>query len=165
MVKLPGALPMALQPCRTSLASTTTTSHCRLTTIQTRNATFIARPRRPYTFTQLIQLSDGSTYTARTTSPQPLYRAAKDTRNTLLWQPSERSLRNVELDEAGRLAAFRERFGRGYDLSSPSAEDGTPVEQTEADESGFADLLSEYAPDNDATMKNSGPKKAVKKRK
>ncbi|EHK19660.1 uncharacterized protein TRIVIDRAFT_186935 [Trichoderma virens Gv29-8] len=46
---------------------------------QTRNATFIPRPRRPYTFTQLIQLSDGSTYTARTTSPLPLYRAQKDT--------------------------------------------------------------------------------------
>jgi hypothetical protein len=72
--------------------------------------------RRPYTFTQLVQLSDGSTYTVRTTSPQPLYRSQKDTRNHALWQPSDKSLRNVEVDEAGKLAAFRERFGRSWDL-------------------------------------------------
>jgi hypothetical protein len=33
-----------------------------------------------------------------------------------MWQPSLDSLRNVEQDEAGRLRAFRERFGRGWDL-------------------------------------------------
>ena len=84
--------------------------------LQVRHATFIPRPRRPYQFTQLIALSDGSTYTVRSTSPQPVYRSVRDTRNHLLWQPTERSLQNIEHDEAGRLAAFRQRFGRGFDL-------------------------------------------------
>ncbi|PKS11036.1 hypothetical protein jhhlp_002796 [Lomentospora prolificans] len=87
------------------------------------SARLIRRPRRPYTFTQLIQLSDGSTFTARTTSPQALYRSTKDTRNHVLWQPSEKTLRNVELDEAGKLAAFRERYGRGFDLRAKAEEE------------------------------------------
>ncbi|KAH6603264.1 hypothetical protein Trco_008039 [Trichoderma cornu-damae] len=148
---------------------------------QTRRATFIPRPRRPYTFTQLVQLSDGSTYTARTTSPLPLYRAAKDTRNTLLWQPSEKSLRNVELDEAGKLAAFRERFGRGYDAAAQPAggeADGdeataaaAAAEQTAAEPAeqdaglNFEDLLAEYSPQDTGALKDSGPKKAPTRRK
>ncbi|KAK4159126.1 hypothetical protein QBC43DRAFT_382072 [Cladorrhinum sp. PSN259] len=87
---------------------------------QTRNATFVPRHRRPYQFTQLVQLSDGSTFTVRTTSPAALYKSAKDSRNHVLWQPSDKSLRNVEVDEAGKLAAFRERFGRGWDMSEGS---------------------------------------------
>jgi len=35
-----------------------------------------------------------------------------------MWQPSLSSLRNVEEDEAGRLRAFRQRFGRGWDAES-----------------------------------------------
>ena len=76
---------------------------------QTRNANIIRRPKRPYMFTQIVQLSDGSTYSMRTTSPHSLYRSSKDTRNHVLWQPSEKSLQNVEVDEAGKLAAFRDR--------------------------------------------------------
>jgi hypothetical protein len=78
-------------------------------------------------FTQLVTLSDGSTYTQRTTSPQPVYRSSKDTRNHFLWQPSLESLRNIEQDEAGRLRAFRNRFGRAFDL------EGTIDELTSAD--------------------------------
>ncbi|KAI5458514.1 hypothetical protein BGZ63DRAFT_426898 [Mariannaea sp. PMI_226] len=150
-------LPVALTPTRTttSLLSSKTST---LSRAQVRNATFIARPRRPYTFTQLVTLSDGSSYTMRTTSPLPIYRAAKDTRNTLLWQPSEKSLKNVELDEAGKLAAFRERFGRAYDS-------GTTEEGASADD-GYADLITGYAPTQDAaSLKDSGPKKQAKKRK
>ena len=83
---------------------------------QSRNASLLRRPHRPYTFTQLVTLSDGSTYLTRTTSPQPVFRSTKDTRNHPMWQPSLDSLRNVEQDEAGRLRAFREKFGRGWDL-------------------------------------------------
>ncbi|TDZ54636.1 54S ribosomal protein L36 [Colletotrichum sidae] len=136
---------------------------------QIRHATYVPRPRRPYTFTQLVQLSDGSTYTVRSTSPVPLVRSAKDTRNHALWQPSDKSLKNVEVDEAGKLAAFRERFGRGFDLAAE------PVEGDEAGaEAGAAaadakqpaqeenpydlgDLISEYAasnPDDQARMKD-----------
>ncbi|KAA6415570.1 MAG: 54S ribosomal 36 protein [Lasallia pustulata] len=85
---------------------------------QTRHASLLRRPKRPYTFTQLVTLSDGSTYTHRTTSPAAIYKASKDTRNTALWNPSSQKLMNVEADEAGRLRAFRERFGRGWDAQT-----------------------------------------------
>jgi len=55
-----------------------------------------------------------------------MVKSARDTRNHLLWQPSEKSLRNVESDEAGKLAAFRERFGRGFDLDAPLAASASP---------------------------------------
>ncbi|OTA53059.1 hypothetical protein K449DRAFT_311564, partial [Hypoxylon sp. EC38] len=98
-----------------SSTSTPKPSHTPLSHTPSRAATIIRRPRRPYTFTQLVQQTDGSTYTIRTTSPLALYKSTKDTRNHILWQPSDRSLRNVEVDEAGKLAAFRGRFGRGWD--------------------------------------------------
>lgn len=95
---------------------------------QVRHATEIARPKRPFTWTQIVQLSDGSTYTTRSTSPLPVYRSTKDTRNHLTWQPTERSLQNVELDEAGKLSSFRGRFGAGYELAGP-----TPAERERAE--------------------------------
>lgn len=85
---------------------------------QVRHATLIRRPHRPYTFTQLVTLTDGSTFLHRTTSPQPIYRTTKDVKNSVLWNPSSQKLANVEDDEAGRLARFRERFGRGWDAES-----------------------------------------------
>ena len=85
---------------------------------QIRHATFIPRPKRPYVFTQLITLSDGSTFTHRTTSPQAVYRSIKDTKNTALWNPSNQKLMNAEDDYAGRLRKFRERFGRGFDVAA-----------------------------------------------
>ncbi|KAL7787587.1 hypothetical protein V8C43DRAFT_288525 [Trichoderma afarasin] len=173
MGKLP--IPSTLLSSSPLRPSTTTSSSLSIHSLtQTRNATFIPRPRRPYTFTQLIQLSDGSTYTARTTSPLPLYRAQKDTRNTLLWQPSEKSLRNVELDEAGKLAAFRERFGRGYDATAQAVEEGEKAAEEEVaaakpveEDAGlnFEDLLAEYTPQDTSAMKDSGPKRAPTRRK
>jgi hypothetical protein len=68
-----------------------------------------------------VQLSDGSTFTVRTTSPLALYKSDKDSRNHILWQPTNKSLRNVEVDEAGKLAAFRERYGTSWDLDAPAA--------------------------------------------
>lgn len=90
---------------------------CRQTT-QVRHATLLKRPKRPYTFTQLVTLTDGSSFTVRTTNPQPVYKTAKDTRNSPLWNPSSQKLLNVEEDEAGKLAAFRSKFGRGWDTES-----------------------------------------------
>ncbi|KAK5995947.1 hypothetical protein PT974_04366 [Cladobotryum mycophilum] len=141
MGKLP-ALPAVLTPTRIS-ASTTTTS---LSPVHFQVRTQIPHPalRRLY----LHRPHD---------LPLPLYRAAKDTRNTLLWQPSEKSLRNVELDEAGKLAAFRERFGRGYDAAAQDEETGESV----AVDDGFADLLAEFAPQDTSALKDSGPKKAA----
>ncbi|KAI5924413.1 hypothetical protein F4810DRAFT_142445 [Camillea tinctor] len=113
---LPPSLPTPNRPFSTTLR---------------RPADIIRRPRRPYTFTQLIQLSDGSTYTMRTTSPHALYKSTKDTRNNVLWQPREKHLRNVEVDEAGKLAAFRERFGTGWDADTASADGDTPAQEEE----------------------------------
>jgi hypothetical protein len=87
-------------------------------TTQVRHATLLKRPKRPYTFTQLITLSDGSSFTLRTTNPQPVYKSAKDIRNAPLWHPSSRKLLNVEEDEAGKLAGFRAKFGRGWDTDA-----------------------------------------------
>jgi hypothetical protein len=87
-------------------------------TNQVRHATLLKRPKRPYTFTQLITLSDGSSFTLRTTNPQPVYKSAKDIRNAPLWNPSSQKLLNVEEDEAGKLAAFRAKFGRGWDVDA-----------------------------------------------
>jgi hypothetical protein len=61
----------------------------------------------------------------RTSSPLGIYKSTKDTRNHVLWNPNEKSLQNVEVDEAGKLAAFRERFGRGWDADSPAVETET----------------------------------------
>lgn len=85
---------------------------------QLRHASLLRRPKRPYTFTQLITLSDGSTFTHRTTSPQPIYKSTRDTKNSVLWNPSSQKLLNIEEDEAGRLKRFRKRFGRGFDAEA-----------------------------------------------
>ncbi|KAG6239496.1 hypothetical protein E4U25_000646 [Claviceps purpurea] len=180
MGRLP-SLPMAISASRTTLSashSTTTSSLPSRLNIQVRHATFIERPRRPYTFTQLVTLSDGSTYTMRTTSPASVYRSTKDSRNTLLWQPTDRSLRNVELDEAGKLAAFRERFGRAFDASpSLEKEEGQEQEQKasaapaedEPAEDDFTDLITAYATEvttsDEPTILATAPKKASKRKK
>ncbi|KAI1933164.1 hypothetical protein LOZ58_004459 [Ophidiomyces ophidiicola] len=113
-----------------SLPSTTTTYICS----QCRHATLLRRPKRPYTFTQLITLSDGSTFTHRTTSPQSVYRSLRDTRNAPLWNPSSDRLLNVEEDEAGKLRAFRSRFGRVWDAASKVSADAGSESRAPADE-------------------------------
>jgi predicted secreted protein len=95
---------------------------------QCRHATLLRRPRRPYTFTQLVTLSDGSTFIHRTTSPLSVYRSNRDTRNSPLWNPSSHKLLAAEDDEAGRLAAFRARFGRGWDATSTANASSTSSE-------------------------------------
>ena len=105
-------LATAARPRRAHLPSLAAPHH------QLRHASLIRRPKRPYTFTQLITLSDGSTFLHRTTSPQPLYRSTKDTKNSALWNPSSQKLLNIEEDEAGRLKRFRRRFGRGFDAEA-----------------------------------------------
>ncbi|TQB67799.1 hypothetical protein MPDQ_004716 [Monascus purpureus] len=110
----------------TRLTATATSSTIKPATTficsQCRHATLLRRPKRPYTFTQLITLSDGSTFTHRTTSPAPVYRSTRDTRNSLLWNPSSNKLMNIEEDEAGRLAAFRAKFGRSWDANTTASE-------------------------------------------
>ena len=135
---------------------------------QQRLASLIRRPKRPYTFTQLVTLSDGSTYTHRTTSPAPVFRSQKDTRNTPLWNPSSQRLQNVEADEAGKLKAFRERYGRGYDAQNlakddeSSAAEDSELQESE-DEGSLMDLLGSF--DQDAGGSGSPVASAVDKKK
>lgn len=134
---------------------TTSTPSTTFICSQCRHATLLRRPKNPYTFTQLITLSDGSTFTHRTTSPAPVYRSTRDTRNSLLWNPSSSKLMNVEDDEAGRLAAFRARFGRGWDANTPveGEESGKGLSKEEAaaeaaaaqeEEDNLLDLISSF---------------------
>lgn len=111
------------------LSSTASTIYASVTTLrylvthqQVRHASLIRRPKRPYTFTQLVTLSDGSSYLQRTTSPEAVYTSTKDARNSAMWNPSNFKLTNVEEDEAGKLRRFRERFGRGWDAKKASSE-------------------------------------------
>jgi len=143
MSKLPTSLltrPRAagLLPSTTPSTTSSTASSLRRTAgnqqpLQVRHATFVERPRRPYEFTQLVQLSDGSTFTVRTTMPQALLKVTKDTRNHALWQPNDKSLRNVEVDEAGKLAAFRDRFGRSWDQEKKKTEEEEEEEAAKAE--------------------------------
>lgn len=179
MAKLPTTLLPRTLPRSTSstiLSSSTSrptliASNARIQppTQQVRHATEIVRPKKPFTWTQVVQLSDGSTYTTRTTSPLSLYRSSKDTRNHLKWQPTESSLQNVEVDEAGKLASFRGRFGAGYDLPVQASEktegedtgskkaaagkkgkkeeEEVVVEEVQEEEDSFSSLLSSYVVD------------------
>ncbi|KAL8941191.1 MAG: hypothetical protein Q9211_001905 [Gyalolechia sp. 1 TL-2023] len=137
---------------------------------QLRHATLIRRPKRPYTFTQLVTLSDGSTYTHRTTSPAPVYQSTKDTRNTALWNPSSQKLLNVEADEAGRLRAFRERFGRGWDAEKMVTRDEEAGEVKEGQEEGqeqekednLMDLIRGYRKNVRARNAQGGDERSAK---
>ena len=124
---------------------------------QVRRASLLRRPKRPYTFTQLVALSDGSTYLQRTTSPAPVQKSTKDTRNSPLWNPSSQKLLNVEADEAGRLRAFREKFGRGWDAERMKEEDegkATVVEGGQEDD--LMDLIGGYGQNAEAENRAKG---------
>lgn len=138
---------------------------------QCRHATLIRRPKRPYTFTQLVTLSDGSTYTHRTTSPAPVYVSTKDTRNTLLWNPSSQKMLNIEADEAGKLRAFREKFGRGWDaarMEEKDEEDGMEGgaeggREPEEKEDNLMDLISGYGLEAEAKGEAKGVRQEKEK--
>ncbi|KAF4184253.1 hypothetical protein CNMCM7927_008159 [Aspergillus lentulus] len=131
-------IPLRRSAVSTARVQTSTTYICS----QCRHATLLRRPKRPYTFTQLITLSDGSTFTHRTTSPTPVYRSTRDTRNSLLWNPSSSKLMNVEEDEAGRLAAFRAKFGRSWDANTPAEGETDTKAAAKGKEAAVADAAA-----------------------
>lgn len=165
------SLPITLRRTTTTLPSSSTLPITSTLTHQIRHATLLKRPIRPYTFTQLVTLSDGSTYLTRSTSPAPIYRSTKDTRNHPLWQPSLDSLRNVENDEAGRLSAFRERYGRGWDgeMEKKEGEEGeikdAAAEKKPAYMDSLMDLISGGAQRDSASMKGTVRTKSGKDKK
>lgn len=79
------------------------------------NTTY-AKPER---FLQTIVLSNGATYTLRTTSPvRSQIRLTKDTRNHPLWNPA--MLKEGVTDESEQLTKFQKRFGDIADLGDIS---------------------------------------------
>ncbi|KAA8644559.1 hypothetical protein EYZ11_001452 [Aspergillus tanneri] len=146
------ATPLRRTANTSRIPTTSTTFICS----QCRHATLLRRPKNPYTFTQLITLSDGSTFTHRTSSPSPIYRSTRDSRNSLLWNPSSSKLMNVEEDEAGRLAAFRARFGRSFDANVATEEEtgeskklskeeaATEAAAAQEEEDNLLDLISSF---------------------
>ena len=64
-------------------------------------------------------------------------------RNSQLWNPTSQQLMNVEADEAGRLRAFREKFGRGWDAKSSQEADSEGDLELE-DDDNLLDLISGY---------------------
>ncbi|PYI18382.1 hypothetical protein BO86DRAFT_385004 [Aspergillus japonicus CBS 114.51] len=157
---------------RSTVTATATTARLQPSTTficsQCRHATLLRRPKRPYQFTQLITMSDGSTFTHRTSSPLPIYRSTRDTRNSLMWNPSSSRLASLEKDEAGRLAAFRAKFGRGFDTNAAAAvseadkkaeAEAAQAAQAEAEEEddNLLDLISSFG------QQEAGPSEKKKK--
>ncbi|GET59776.1 ribosomal protein L31 [Rhizophagus irregularis DAOM 181602=DAOM 197198] len=77
-------------------------------------------------FTQQIVLTNGATYTLRTTSPKPRIKLIKDTRNHPLWNPSQ--LSQALDDDSGQLSKFIKKFGdEEYDLEFMESDENLPV--------------------------------------
>ncbi|KAI8065386.1 uncharacterized protein B0P05DRAFT_589961 [Gilbertella persicaria] len=77
--------------------------------IQTRSASTTTY-KKPEKFLQTVVLSNGATYTVRTTSPtRNQIRLTKDTRNHPLWNPA--MLKEGVTDESEQLTKFQKRFG------------------------------------------------------
>jgi hypothetical protein len=142
-----------LQTSRRAVSTARSSSNCR-------HASLLRRPKRPYTFTQLVTLSDGSTYLHRTSSPAPIYKSTKDTRNSPLWNPSSEKLLNVEADEAGRLRAFRERFGRGWDAKSA---DEAEFDEDAEEGDWMSDLIGGYGKEPGVKEESKGKESKSKK--
>jgi len=74
-----------------------------------------------------------------------------------MWQPSMSSLRNVEEDEAGRLRAFRVKFGRGWDADTTGSEEAADGvaghDGAEGAEDSLMDLISGYSNSDDPAMR------------
>ncbi len=73
-----------------------------------------------------------------------------------MWQPSKSSLRNVEEDEAGRLRAFREKFGRGWDADTTGLEGAGGVSGQDGEEGAndsLMDLISGYSSSDDPALR------------
>ncbi|KAK5009845.1 hypothetical protein LTR39_004846, partial [Cryomyces antarcticus] len=106
---------------------------------------------------------DGSTFLHRTTSPLAVYKSTKDARNSPLWNPSNSKLSNVEEDEAGRLRAFRAKFGRGWDAEAvdeqEEAKEGVDGVSPPPPDESLMDLISGYGQGAEA----KGEAKSVRK--
>ncbi|KAI9316673.1 hypothetical protein BX666DRAFT_1945665 [Dichotomocladium elegans] len=77
-----------------------------------------ASTTKPEQFIQTVVLSNGATFTVRTTSPKAQIILSKDTRNHPLWNPA--MLKEGLRDESEQLSKFQKRFGAESDLADLS---------------------------------------------
>ncbi|QRW07771.1 hypothetical protein RhiLY_06770 [Ceratobasidium sp. AG-Ba] len=61
-------------------------------------------------YPQTVYLSDGSSFTHRTTAPRSVVRLTRDIANNPVWQPGQEARTGEEEDLSGRLGRFKRRF-------------------------------------------------------
>ncbi|KAB5588265.1 hypothetical protein CTheo_8291 [Ceratobasidium theobromae] len=62
------------------------------------------------TYPQTVFLSDGSSFTHRTTAPRSVVRLTRDISNNPVWQPGIEARAGEEDDLSGRLGRYKRRF-------------------------------------------------------
>ncbi|KAF8595186.1 hypothetical protein BDV93DRAFT_501441 [Ceratobasidium sp. AG-I] len=62
------------------------------------------------TYPQTVFLSDGSSFTHRTTTPRSIVRLTRDITNNPVWQPGQEARAGEEEDLSGRLGRYKRRF-------------------------------------------------------
>ncbi|KAJ1305637.1 hypothetical protein OPQ81_000634 [Rhizoctonia solani] len=62
------------------------------------------------TYPQTVFLSDGSSFTHRTTAPRSVVRLTRDITNNPVWQPGLEARAGEEEDLSGRLGRYKRRF-------------------------------------------------------
>lgn len=79
-----------------------------------------------------------------------------------MWNPSSQRLQSAEEDEAGRLAAFRSKYGRAWDttavkdkgedgaeaLAAEDTQGGEIAHEQDEEEDNLLDLISSYGVDD-----------------
>lgn len=61
-------------------------------------------------YPQTVFLSDGSSFTHRTTTPRSIIRLTRDITNNPVWQPGQEARAGEEEDLSGRLGRYKRRF-------------------------------------------------------
>lgn len=62
------------------------------------------------TYPQTVFLSDGSSFTHRTTTPRSIVRLTRDITNNPVWQPGQEARAGEEEDLSGRLGRYKRKF-------------------------------------------------------
>ena len=96
------------QRCSLQRSKSTSTSTSPYGKSHTKRLPSLPRPTVAL-FPQLVVMSDGSTYTHRSTSPRSVVRLTRDVNNNPLWRPGSEGADQLD-DETGRLGRFRRRF-------------------------------------------------------
>ncbi|KAF9415578.1 hypothetical protein BGZ94_000057 [Podila epigama] len=92
-----------------TLRQKSTSSSSSSSSTTTKTTTSSTKPKSPELFDQTVVLSNGATFTLRTSSPRSQLRLTRDTRNHPLWNPELRGTSTG--DDSGQLSKFAKKFG------------------------------------------------------